>query len=77
MTSVPRRGTLRTKVVAGVLVIVIAALAVFDFTAVTNTMEYWPGTGMAALTRVFPDPGSSSGRIGWVFWSAELSFASV
>jgi two-component system, OmpR family, sensor kinase len=35
MTKGLRRGKLRTKVVAGVLAIVIAALAVFDFTAVT------------------------------------------
>jgi two-component system, OmpR family, sensor kinase len=40
MTNPWRRGKLRTKVVAGVLVIVIAVLAVFDFTAVTALRRY-------------------------------------
>jgi two-component system OmpR family sensor kinase len=40
MTKGRRRGKLRTKVVAGVLAIVIAVLAVFDFTAVTALRRY-------------------------------------
>jgi two-component system, OmpR family, sensor kinase len=40
MARGPHRGTLRTKVVAGVLAIVIAALAVFDFTAVSVLRRY-------------------------------------
>ena len=40
MTKGWRRGRLRTKVVAGVLAIVIAVLAVFDFTAVTALRRY-------------------------------------
>jgi two-component system, OmpR family, sensor kinase len=40
MTSALRRVTLRTKVVAGVLAIVIAALAVFDFIAVSALGRY-------------------------------------
>ena len=40
MTKGLRRGKLRTKVVAGVLAIVIAVLAVFDFTAVTALRRY-------------------------------------
>ena len=40
MTKGWRRGKLRTKVVAGVLAIVIAVLAVFDFTAVTALRRY-------------------------------------
>jgi two-component system, OmpR family, sensor kinase len=40
MTKGLRRGKLRTKVVAGVLAIVIAVLAVFDITAVTALRRY-------------------------------------
>jgi two-component system OmpR family sensor kinase len=40
MTKALRRGKLRTKVVAGVLAIVIAVLAVFDITAVTALRRY-------------------------------------
>jgi two-component system, OmpR family, sensor kinase len=40
MTKSWRRGKLRTKVVAGVLAIVIAVLAVFDFTAVSALRRY-------------------------------------
>jgi two-component system, OmpR family, sensor kinase len=40
MTSILRRGKLRTKVVAGVLAIVIATLAVFDFIAVSALRQY-------------------------------------
>ena len=40
MTERWRRGKLRTKVVAGVLAIVIGVLAVFDFTAVTALRRY-------------------------------------
>jgi hypothetical protein len=40
MTRGPHRGKLRTKVVAGVLAIVIVALTVFDVSAVTALRRY-------------------------------------
>jgi two-component system, OmpR family, sensor kinase len=54
----PRRGKLRTKVVAGVLAITLAALAVFDFAAVTALRKYLisqtDGTLKSALTQTQP-----------------------
>src|SRR6516165_2700620 len=72
MTSVLRHGTLRTKVVAGVLVIVIAALAVFDFTAVSVLRRYLIGQTDAKLSSalqktqpILPEllPGSGKTRV--------------
>ncbi len=57
-TEGPRRGKLRTKVVAGVLAITLAVLAIFDFAAVTALRKYLIGqtdvTLKSALTQTQP-----------------------